>query len=411
MKILQVNKYHWIKGGSETAYFGITSLLEGHGHEVIPFSMKDEKNLPTPWSRFFVETVDYGKGGLPNKLSSALKIIYSFDAVRKMKSLLKEARPDIAHFHIFQHQISPSVFGPLRKKGVPVILTLHDLKPVCPNYKMYTGGRVCEKCIGGKFINCFLNRCTKGSAFGSLINTIEMYLHYALRYYQDVDRYITVSSFYRDKMIEAGFPPEKVVHIPNFINLGEFQCTGADKGYGLYFGRLSDEKGVGTLLKALALCPDMPFYLAGSGPCERELKGFAEKMGLVNASFVGFKKGGELKKLVQEASFTVIPSEWYENCPMSVIESLAMGTPVIGSRIGGIPELIRDGVDGLTFIAGDHEDLASKMQALWKDKEKRKEMGFRGRQKAEREYSPELFYEKVMKTYENAIRKNKRNQS
>jgi glycosyltransferase involved in cell wall biosynthesis len=270
---------------------------------------------------------------------------------------------------------------------------------------MYTGGKLCEKCSGGRFYNCFLNRCTKGSAFGSLINTVEMYLHYALRYYQNVDRYITVSSFYRDKMIEAGFQPEKVVHIPNFIDASEFQYTGADKGYGLYFGRLSDEKGVGTLLKSLALCPDIPFYLAGSGPQEKELKEFAERTGLRNVTFLGFKKGEDLKKLVQEASFTVIPSEWYENCPMSVIESLAMGTPVIGSRIGGIPELIRDGVDGLTFKAGDPEDLALKMRSLWKAGARRKEMGLKGRAKAEREYSPELFYAKVMKIYEEALRR------
>jgi len=409
MRVLQVNKFHWLKGGSETAYFGITKLLEAHGHEVIPFSMKDDKNLPTPWSRFFVENVDYGNGGLKNKLSCALKIIYSFDAASKMKRLLQEVRPDVAHFHIFQHQISPSVFGPLRKKGVPIILTLHDLKPVCPNYRMYTGGKLCEKCSGGRFYNCLLNRCTKGSAFGSLINTIEMYLHYALRYYQNVDRYITVSSFYRDKMIEAGFPPEKVVHIPNFIDASEFQSNGADKGYGLYFGRLSDEKGLLTLLKALKLCPEIPFYIAGSGPQEKELKEFAGMTGLRNATFLGFKKGEDLKKLVQEASFTVIPSEWYENCPMSVIESLALGTPVIGSRIGGIPELVRDGVTGFTFTPGDSKDLSAKIKNFAANPMLIENYGKNARKIAEKEYNPATHYSGLMKIYETAIRKNKRN--
>ena len=250
MRVLQVNKFHWLKGGSEAVYFSVSKLLELHGHKVIPFSMKDPRNINTPYEKYFVDHISYDSGGLEEKLSAAFKVIYSFDARKKMELLLQEVVPDLGHFHIFQHQISPSVFRPLRKKGIPIILTLHDLKPMCPNYKMLTHDGICERCKGRNFYNCFFHRCSKGSAINSLVNTIEMYLHYAMKYYQNVDKYIAVSDFLRVKMIEYGFPPEQVIHIPNFVDPCSFAFSDIDNGYCLYFGRLSEEKGLTTLLKA-----------------------------------------------------------------------------------------------------------------------------------------------------------------
>ncbi len=381
-------------------FFEEKELLERYNHNVILFSMKHRNNLPSPYRSYFVETVDYAKGGLGNKLSAAGKVIYSFEAKRKMERLLREANPAIAHFHIFQHQISPSVFGPLRRKGIPIILTLHDLKPICPNYKMLTHDGICERCKGKKFYKCMIHRCSKGSSLHSLVNTVEMYFHYAMGYYQGVDKYIAVSRFYRDKMIEFGFPPTQVVHIPNFIDASQFTVSETDKGYGIYFGRLSEEKGVMTLLGALSRVPHLPFFIVGSGPMEAGMKQMAAELDLRNIAFAGFKTGDELKKLIAEASFTVIPSEWYENCPMSVLESFAMGKPVIGSRIGGVPELINEGVDGLTFEPGNAEDLCAKMMELWNAPEKRKSMGKAGRVKVERDYNPEVHYEQLLAVYE-----------
>ena len=163
MDILLINKFFWKKGGSETVFFGEKALLEENGHKVIPFSMKDQKNEQSEYSQYFIDSVNYDAGGLKNKLSAAGKIIYSFEARNNMKRLLSDVHVDLAHFHIFQHQISPSVFGPLKSKKIPLVLTLHDLKPICPNYKMYTNGKVCEECKGRKFYNCFRNKCTKGS--------------------------------------------------------------------------------------------------------------------------------------------------------------------------------------------------------------------------------------------------------
>lgn len=402
MKVLQINKFHWMKGGSEAVYLGLTGLLQKHGHQVVPFSMKDSRNLPSEYDRFFVEAVDYENPGLSAKLSAAGKIVYSFDAKAKMRALLESFSPDVAHFHIFQHQISPSVFGPLRQKKIPLILTLHDLKPLCPNYKMLTNGMICEQCKGGNFYHCLHNRCSKGSGLKSLVSTIEMYFHYAKGYYQSVDRYIAVSEFYRRKMIEFGFNEQQIVTIPNCIDTTRFDFSNDDKGYGLYFGRLSEEKGIVTLLRALRLSPEIPFMIAGTGPLEAELRHMAADLKL-NVTFCGFQKGEALQKLIREASFTVIPSEWYENCPMSVLESLSIGKPVIGAQIGGIPELIDQGRDGLTFESGNAGDLASKMKLLWKDAPLRKNMGRHGRSKVARDYNPKKHYNSTMALYREVL--------
>jgi len=404
MKILSVNKFFWRKGGSETVFFGEKALLESKGHTVVPFSMKGKDNLESEYTQYFVEEIDYDSGGAIPKLKAAVTILFSFDARQKIKSLLKKFTPDVAHFHIFQHQITPSVFAPLRKLNVPVILTLHDLKPICPNYKMYTNGHVCEECKGKKFYKSFSNKCTKGSAAKSLISTAEMYLHYMLGYYQNVDQYIAVSKFYKQKMIDFGFQEDQVSYLPNYIDTNDYALSNVDDNYVLYFGRLSEEKGVDTLISAASLCTGIPIVIAGSGPDENKLKELAATMQIDNISFVGFKTGSDLNTLISHASFTVITSKWYENCPMSVLESMAYGKPVIGAEIGGIPELIDDGIDGLVYQSGDHDDLASKIRKLWEMGNNRLEMGMAGRKKVEKNFSPDAHYEKLIEIYNKVAR-------
>ena len=403
MNILSINKYYWRKGGSESVFFNEMELLEEAGHTVVPFSMASDKNEETPHSRFFVDEVDYDKGGVANKLSSAAKIIYSFDAKSKMKTLLKEKAFDLAHFHIFQHQISTSVFGPLRDKKIPIILTLHDLKPICPSYKYYVNGSVCEMCVGGKFYNCFKNRCTKGSALGSLVNTVEMYFHSAMGYYKNVDRYIAVSHFYKKKMVEAGFPESQVSYLPNYIDASMYDPEAEDKGYMLYFGRLSEEKGVSTFLDSALENSDIPYLIVGTGPLEEALKAKAAKDKISNVTFLGFKQGEELKKLISESTCVVVPSEWYENCPMTILEAFASGRPVIGARIGGIPELINDTVDGLVFEPGDAKSLSSKVKWIWERRGEAKEMGAAARSKVESNFNREIHYKGLQAIYDEVL--------
>jgi glycosyltransferase involved in cell wall biosynthesis len=236
--------------------------------------MKDSRNIPTDYEEYFVSNIDFESEntGLSQKIKTAGRIIYSTEARKKINLLLQKKSVDLAHFHIFQHQISPSVFGPLKKRNIPLVLTLHDLKPICPSYLMYTNDKICEACKGNRFYNCVLNKCTKNSLIKSVVNMLEMYLHHQLGYYQSVDKYIAVSEFYRQKMIEFGFPSDQITHIPNFIDTDKFKHAGRDDGYGLYFGRLSNEKGLNTLLDACACCPDIPMVITGTGPAEKELR-------------------------------------------------------------------------------------------------------------------------------------------
>lgn len=403
LKILQVNKFHFQKGGSESVYFGISELLADHGHQVIHFAMKDPRNVPSEYQDFFVENVDYDRPGLAAKLSAASKIIYSFDARSKMKALLSRVRPDVAHFHIFQHQISPSVFGPLRNQKVPIILTLHDLKPLCPNYKMLNGGRICENCKGRRFYHCLLGRCSKGSLAKSLVSTVEMYFHYAMKYYQSVDLYLAPSHFFREKMIEFGFSADKVLTLPNFLTADKLSQPYEGGSYLLYCGRLSEEKGIETLLKAATLTRSVPLVIVGGGPLEASLREKVVKFGLDNVELTGFKQGAELRRLVNGALATVVPSEWYENCPMSVLEALAAGKPVIGSRIGGIPELIDNGVNGFTFEAGNAEELAERIELLWKQPEQVHVLGRNGRRKILSNYTSAQYYEKLISIYKRLL--------
>jgi len=405
MNILFINKFFWDKGGSETVYFGEMDLLEKHGHTVIPFSMQDERNRPSEFSKYFVSNINYETASKYEKIVAASRIIYSFEAKKKITELLKNNKIDIAHFHIFQHQISPSVFAPLKKAGIPIVLTLHDLKPMCPNYQMYTKGHTCEKCKGHKYYNCLLNSCTKGSRAKSLINTIEMYFHHYMGYYKNVDSYIAVSNFFKDKMSEFGFRKDNITYIPNFIDTNRFKYNPGDKGYALFLGRLSKEKGIDKLIQACEMTPEIPVVIAGTGPMEEHLKKVVQDKVLSNVSFVGFKSGDDLLKLISEASFTILPSQVYENCPMSILESMATGTPVIGAHIGGIPELIEENIDGLTFNASDPASLAEKMKQLWNDPELRLEMGRKGSEKVHKRNTPEKQYEDLINTYESVLNK------
>jgi len=403
LNILAINKFYWRKGGSEAVFFSEKQMLEKAGHQVVPFSMKSDRNEESDYSRFFVDEVDYDKGGLLNKLSSALKIIYSFNAKRKMKQLLSANSPELAHFHIFQHQISPSVFGPLKAKGIPIVLTLHDLKPICPNYKYYVNNRVCEDCLGGKFYHCFTNRCTKGSTLGSLVNTIEMYLHTLMNYYQSVDKYIAVSHFYKKKMIEAGYAESKIAYLPNYIDSNQFQADGEDRGYMLYFGRLSEEKGIETYLDCAMQNRGIPFYIVGTGPLEQDLKDKADQAQLENVHFLGFKQGDELRDLVSHCTCVVVPSEWYENCPMTILEAYASGRPVIGADIGGIPELIDEGVDGYTFSPGDVGSLSKRINWIWDNRALAHDMGRSGRKKVEDKFNAQAHYDALLNIYRSVL--------
>ena len=403
MKILQVNKFFYLKGGSEAYLFSLIDGLNSLGHVVAEFAMHDKKNEQSVWDDYFTSTVDYDTTNFFEKGLLASKIIYSFEARKKISRLLDKFKPDIVHLHIFQHQLSPSILPEIKKRGLPVVYTAHDLKSVCPNYKMLSHGSVCEECNGGDYYNCYKNRCVKNSSLKSLVNVVEMYFHHWMKYYELIDLIITPSNFYRKKLVEFRFAKERVVHVPNFVDEDLFAPTYKHKGFFIYLGRLSEEKGVLTLLNAMELVPTGNLVIVGTGPLEDTIRSKISSGKNSNVKLVGFQSGESLKQYIANSMFSVIPSEWYENGPISLLESFACGNPVIGADIGGIPEHISHGEDGLIFKSKDHVDLAEKINILLGDKDRLTYMGKNARNKVEKLYNKQRHVDKIIRIYEQLV--------
>lgn len=352
MKILLIDVYHYHKGGAETVCLNTGKILEEHGHNVIYFALQWDKNLSCKQDRFFPLSKETRKGFFRNVLN-LIHYFYYADAARKIEQLILDEKPDIAHIHLLWGQISSSILPVLKKYQIPIVFTMHDFRLVCPAYSFKDGhNRICEACAGKKFYKCVTHKCTKGSYFLSFFMAGEQYFRnyffYPIKY---VNGFIYVSNFAKEKL-EKYMPQMK--NVPN-ITLYNFSTEilsnsfYSSKKYFLYFGRLSYEKGVETLMRAFAQLPECTLKIAGTGPLKNDLNEFKQKHKLNNVEFVGYKCGEELVNLVRDAYFVIVPSEWYENNPMSIVESYSTGTPVIGARIGGIPEIIIDEKTGYQF--------------------------------------------------------------
>lgn len=403
-----VNKFFWLKGGSERVFFGEAKLLKDRGHDIAFFSMNDERNLPCYQSRFFISHVNYETfGSIKQEILQSLKILYSLEAKRKIKYLLNDFKPDIVHLHNIHHQISPSILDTFKKYNIPTVMTLHDYKLVCPTYSMFAEGKPCQKCRNGKYFWCLLKKCTKDSYVKSLINVMEMYLHHKiLHIYDKIDVFISPSVFLKEKIREMGFK-RKLIYLPNFIKIEDSgPCYDYKEISIIYFGRLSRGKGLATLIEAVKGM-DIKLKIIGDGPLKGELESKVKEDKFDNVLFTGYKKGEGLKQEIKKSMFVVLPSELYENNSRTVIEAFALGKTVIGSRIGGIPELVRDGERGLTFEPQNVKDLKNKIDYLLNSPEKAADMGRNAKKYVERELNPEKHYKQLMKIYRLAIDKRK----
>ncbi|MCW5719622.1 MAG: glycosyltransferase family 4 protein [Devosia sp.] len=367
-RLLAINNYFYRRGGAEAVFLDHMSLFEDAGWDVAPFAMQSDKNLASPWSRYFVSEIEFGQQpGLRTKLSHAGKIIYSREAQHGISALIEAFQPDIAHAHNVYHHLSPSIFKTLKDAGVPTVMTAHDLKIACPSYKMLSHGKICEKCRNGNITQVLLNRCAKDSVALSGLLMVESAVHRLLGLYRKtLDRIVVPSRFYRDKFIEWGWPAELLEHIPNFVDPSFLAAERQAEGdYYLFAGRLAPEKGIATLIDAVAMSK-VRLVVAGTGPDDAALRAQAARSG-ADIVFVGHKSGTELHRLIGAARALVLPSQWYENAPVSLLEAYGMGRPVIGTDIGGIPELIEAGQTGLIARMGDAESLAAalgQMEAL-----------------------------------------------
>jgi glycosyltransferase involved in cell wall biosynthesis len=401
MRVLLANKYFSLKGGAETVFFQERDFLLKNGVEVIDFSMRTPDNVRSDYEDAFLSTIDYQSAcGTIGKIRQAARFIHSSEAIYKLERLVDKKKPDIAHLHNIYHQITPAIISRLKKLGVKTVLTLHDGKLVCPKYLMLAHGKVCTACRGRRFWKVFVRNCV-GSRQRAALLMLEAYWHRWKRSYDMVDLFLSPSRFLAD-LISARIPRDKIRLLPNGIALESQRPSFKDNGYALYLGRISGEKGIQTLLEAHErLGNGLGMRIVGTGPLEKELRQRFEA-----AEFLGYQSGPELAQTVSEAAFLVVPSEWYENCPMVVLEAMAMGKPVIGSRIGGIPEQVDDGSTGLLFEMGNVNELAEKMKLLSEDLDMRREMGIKARKKVEKEYSLKKHCDRLMRIYEEISTKN-----
>lgn len=399
MKILMVNKFLYPNGGSEAYIFKLGNYLQLQGHEVQYFGMEHKGRIVGNHAEAYTSDMDFHGGPKLAKLTYPIKTIYSSEARRKIRKVLDDFQPDVVHLNNFNYQLTPSVILEAAKwrkqtgRKCRIIFTAHDYNLVCPNHLLYNPNtrQICEKCLGGHFINCARGRCIHSSLAKSIVGAIEGYFWNWNGAYKYIDAVVCPSRFNKSKMDKNPHLADRTIFLRNFTDKAPHKEV-KKKRYVLYFGRFSQEKGIDTLLEAIKALPDVQFVFAGSGPMEDKINS------LKNIENVGFKSGDQLDDLIREAQFCLCASEWVENCPLSVIESEERGTPVIGTRIGGIPELISDGINGGLFELKDSKGLAEIIRELWENPE------------IVRKYSQEClklsrdaleeYYAKIMSVYE-----------
>ena len=400
MKVLLVNKFHFRKGGSETYYFTLAQALERKGHQVVFFAMQDEKNLPCDQEQYFVSHASVG-GGLKSKLNMVLHIAYSKEAYRNMKKLLETEKPDLVILNLVHKQITLSILDAIREYDtrLPVFWTMHDLIGVCPAYTMLDGqGNVCEKCLeSGSFRPCVENRCIRGSRLMSMLSWYEAEYIRKKKWYHQVDLFICPSDFLREKLQAGRFTESPIVTMRNPLPMDvECKVSGEDEGYVLYFGRLSAEKGVDTLID-VAKKAGFRLLILGTGPMEAELK--ARAGDAPHIEFLGFRTGKELEDCVKRSRCVVLPSQCYENGPYSAMEAMAAGKPLVVSSLGGLPELVEDGVTGYVY-GTEAENLAQCIErVLTLSPEEYETMSAASVRKAQELFNAERYVEQLMKWY------------
>lgn len=366
MKVLLVNKFLYPKGGAETYTFSLGKILESHGHEVEYFGLKNEKNIVGNSANSLVDDMDFSLGVFHN-FKAAFRIIYNFQAKRRIRKVLDTFQPDVVHLNNIHYHLTPSIIIEINKwrkknkKQCKIIYTAHDYQLVCPSHGMFdTNIKPCELCLDGKYRHCFKTKCIKNSSFKSFIGMMDGFFWKHNKAYSYVDSYICCSEFLKSKLDTQKRFKERTVALHNFKDMEPLKNI-KKEDYIIEFGKLCRDKGTDTLIEVAKKMPNQKFVFVGYGPSVDNMKGIS------NIEYLGFKNGEELYELVAKAKISVAPSEWYENCPFSVIESISLGTPVVGSRIGGIPELIDEGKNGELFEAGNADELKKAIEKIVSD--------------------------------------------
>jgi glycosyltransferase involved in cell wall biosynthesis len=402
MRILYCNKYNFVFSGTEAYLFSAMEMMRGRGHETALFSMADPRGDPTPYDRYFVTHRDFQHTtGMFNRARLAANAIYSVEARRKLRAMIQDFRPDVAHLRNVYHHLSPSILWEFKAQGVPVVYHLNDFKLLCPSYNMVSQGQSCERCKGGKFANAVYESCYAGGRARSVVLALEAYIHRWLRTYDKcVDLFLAPSAFVKNKLIEHGWTEDRIVVLPHFQDASANPQPPGSTGTVLYFGRLSAEKGIEDLLQAAAELPYLDIVIAGDGPLKAELEACASTQGLHNARFVGHVTGTALQELIAQSRFTVFPSHAYETFGKSILESYAQARAVVASDLGSRRELVYHGQTGMLYRAGDSVQLAAAMRYLSAQPELSREMGNAGLTLVRDRYSPGRHCDTLIGIYE-----------
>ena len=395
MRILLVNKFHYLRGGSEKYYFELAQLLKSKGHTVGFFSMKHEENITTGDAEYFVEEIDLNTG---SKLK-ALDVIYSHENKRLMAKALEEFKPDIVHINNFQRQLSASIIDAIKEKNIPIVMTAHDLNPICPASIMLYNGEVCDDCITKGYAQCIKKKCVKGSTLKSTLGVMEKKYYDIHKVFRKIDCIISPSEFNKNQLVNGKLKYNEIVALHNFVNESE-RNDYVLGDYAFYLGRLSKEKGILNLIEAIGDIPNAKLLIAGDGPERERIEAYISEHKLDGRiTLLGYQNQDSIHKYITNSRFVVIPSICNENCPYSVLEAMEIGKPIVASRIGGIPELIADGENGYLYKADDINELKEKLTLLLYDDEKVNGFAQKSRELYESYYSPNSSYNELIKIY------------
>lgn len=403
MRILLVNKFHYLRGGSEKYYFELAKLLKDHGHTVAFFSMKNENNIKTGDREYFVDEIDMNTGSK----FEALNVIYSKKNKALMEKALEEFKPDIVHINNFQRQLSASIIDAVKEKNIPLIMTAHDLNSICPASIMLYNGEVCEDCITKGYTSCIKKKCIKNSMLKSVLGYIEKKYYDLHKIFCKVDCIISPSEFNKNQLLKGKLKCNDITVIHNFVN--ETEKTDYTLGdCAFYFGRLSKEKGILNLIEAINNIPGARLIIAGDGPERENIQAYIKEHKLENRiTLLGYLNQNDIRENIRKCRFVTVPSIWYENCPYSILETMEIGKPIIGSKIGGIPELIQDGINGFTYEHNDVTKLTNILMKLFGNDETVKQFSKNSKQIFIQNYSAEAYYNKLMTVYNKYINTDK----
>ena len=415
MKILLINIRYGYIGGPERYLFNLKRLLENNNHEVIPFSIKYPINEPTVYDKYFASPLSdsdsvYFKDQKTN-IKSLIKTIernfYSKEVEINLSNLIKDTKPDFAIVLLYLRKLSPAVLVALNKNKIPFAVRMSDFGMICPNLNLFRANNICELCKNGNLFNSVRYKCVHDSYAASLVNYLATKYHYSKQYFDLIKHFISPSRFLINKMMEGGYIREKFYHIPTFAYPIEQQNTNKIQNQIVYSGRIEYVKGVHVLLSGINILKrkhhiKLTLKIAGNGDEKyiESLKKYCSEQSLDNVEFLGNLKKNSLQNLLQESTFFVIPSLWYDNLPNAALESLACQTAVIASNHGCFPEFVIENKTGLLFKPGDAEDLSEKMKFLLENPYKCNEMGRDGLEFIKENHSPQKHYEKLMQTIE-----------